>query len=639
MEETFSFSPSAGLKIENSLGNGSCCLDNLQSAWVRPSSRQPTSKPSLRLLPAQAESISTLNFAARCMRVVARQRVNEIVSDSLLLERARRQIFTLRRRLAEAEAAATITVPPPTPCYSLLPLKKAEPPPASASPPSLPPLLAAETKAEVSAAPDTRSVSSNGNINSGSSTAVENETARSGRERRREKYASLVAIPRGARPQEQPAGETLVGNDINSNTGAPEGADVLAAVEARSRRRRADTATSAIASSETDQQIPAPTDENRSRKQRPTQAQAPALALEGEAKGPPQRLLRAGKGLRDGDVNNGQPRPPSSSPPSGERGVKREGEVVKTKTHLNARRGRDIVVWGKIAATVAAANAAAAAATAVASAISTARGGCSRRASANKRVAQTIASASAVRHGSSRATARSHFRKSRDSSRTTRPARKPPAFRFSYTSVSGTPALPARGADIPAAASTIGATAKGAWHADDERSVATQALIERFSTREEELIGELEAWKAKCKSLEKKDAPPRSIADGRALASHLGVEIGEEKLPETPTWFEAAPTAAMRATPPVPALAQPRRPLQAISGASPAIRMPEGETPDASESSAGSHRLARNGVGTVSVPSSLVPKLDREVDPRRCASSEVYMHMRSRILSCTRASR
>ncbi|CAN0156592.1 unnamed protein product [Ectocarpus sp. 6 AP-2014] len=66
---------------------------------------------------AQDESISTLNFAARCMRVVSRQRVNEVVSDALLLERARREIATLRRRLAEAETAAAVAFYSPAPSH------------------------------------------------------------------------------------------------------------------------------------------------------------------------------------------------------------------------------------------------------------------------------------------------------------------------------------------------------------------------------------------------------------------------------------------------------------------------------------------------------------------------------------------
>lgn len=40
------------------------------------------------------------------MRVVARQHVNEVASDALLLLRARRQIIVLRRRLREAETVA-----------------------------------------------------------------------------------------------------------------------------------------------------------------------------------------------------------------------------------------------------------------------------------------------------------------------------------------------------------------------------------------------------------------------------------------------------------------------------------------------------------------------------------------------------
>lgn len=67
--------------------------------------------PLSRTLIAQDESISTLNFAVRCMRVVVRQRVNEIASDALLLQRARRQICVLRRRLKEVERIACPNAP------------------------------------------------------------------------------------------------------------------------------------------------------------------------------------------------------------------------------------------------------------------------------------------------------------------------------------------------------------------------------------------------------------------------------------------------------------------------------------------------------------------------------------------------
>lgn len=58
-------------------------------------------------LKKKVESISTLNFAARCMRVAVRPRVNEVASDALLLQRAKREIFALRRRLREIETAAS----------------------------------------------------------------------------------------------------------------------------------------------------------------------------------------------------------------------------------------------------------------------------------------------------------------------------------------------------------------------------------------------------------------------------------------------------------------------------------------------------------------------------------------------------
>eukprot|EP00903_Cladosiphon_okamuranus_P014600 g13539.t1 len=132
---------------------------------------------------AQAESISTLNFAARCMRVVAKQRVNEVVTDSLLLERARRQISALRRRLVEAEAAAAIASSPAPP-HHLLPSEKAEtPPPCAKTRPALPSPLPAETETGAPAPPKTSGGPFSGSDDNGPS-GVRNETARSGGGRR-----------------------------------------------------------------------------------------------------------------------------------------------------------------------------------------------------------------------------------------------------------------------------------------------------------------------------------------------------------------------------------------------------------------------------------------------------------------------
>lgn len=54
-------------------------------------------------LRTQAESISTLQFAARCTRVIVKQCVNEVTNDALLLKRARSQISYLRKRLRQLE--------------------------------------------------------------------------------------------------------------------------------------------------------------------------------------------------------------------------------------------------------------------------------------------------------------------------------------------------------------------------------------------------------------------------------------------------------------------------------------------------------------------------------------------------------
>lgn len=538
------------------------------------------------------------------MRVVARQRVNEVVTDSLLLERARRQISALRRRLVEAEAAAAIA-PSLAPPHHPLPSEKANRPPASAKTPVLPLPFPAETKAVVSAAPETSGASFDGSDDNGSIAVGRDETARFGGGRWCEKDASFSAVPRGSETEEHPAGEKL--NGSSNNRGGSEGA-TKSQVEASSLRRCANTG-----------------------------VQPRGLVLKAEAKSPPQqRPLQADEGTPDRDVNNGHLRPLASSSLSGGREGRKE-EGVKTQTLLNARRGRDIVVRSKIATAVAAANAAAAAATAVASAISAAGGGRGRLALANKHATPAASYPADMRHGSSRTPVRSRLRKPEEVLRTTRVRR--PAFRSSCFSASGRPAPPARRAYSPtvAVAPTIGVAEARGRHID-ETSVATQALIERFSSREEELLLELEAWKARCKSLEKKEALPRSIGGGCALAGKNGGGAGERSVGEMPTRLgvgenktvkptrlDAAPTAT-RAVPSDPAPAKLQRPLQATPEASPAIGISEEETPDATQASADTHRLARGGVGTMSVPKTFVPEKGRNVDSPRRASIEVCMY-------------
>lgn len=76
----------------------------------------------LNCLHTQAESISTLQFAARCTQVIVKQRVNEVTSDALLLKRARSQISYLRRRLRQLEntsAALERSSPSTTPASAI----------------------------------------------------------------------------------------------------------------------------------------------------------------------------------------------------------------------------------------------------------------------------------------------------------------------------------------------------------------------------------------------------------------------------------------------------------------------------------------------------------------------------------------
>lgn len=538
------------------------------------------------LLSVQVESISTLNFAARCMRVVARQRVNEVLSDSLLLERARRQISALRRRLVEAEAAAAIASSP-APSDPPLALTTVDQPRAPAQGHHPRPPLAAETKAVVPVTPDTRDVPSDEHGDDGSNTVECDEAVRCGGRQRCDRHAFLVGIPRGARPPEQLPGGELVGNGTNNHTRASGGADVLT-LEASARRRCANTA-----------------------------ANAPVLIMKSEARG--SAPLHADERRLDG---NGQPTPPPpSSSLSGGIDGRIEGEV-KAKTLLNARRGRDIVVRGKIATAVAAANAAAAAAAAVASAISATGGGRIRHAPASQHATPTVTS-TGMRHGSSRESAVSQLCKPKDGSRGTSAARKP-ALRSSCSTKPGRREPPTRAARSPGGASTNGGRGAAGKGDADERHVATKALIERFSTREDELLRELEAWKARCKSLEKKEAPPpRSVAGGCAGDDHRSGEISQIGIRENSARLQAS-LSATRAIPPAATPAQPHRLLQAFSrtsSANAAVRLSGQQAPNASQTSADPHRSAC--CNAVSVPNRIVPEKDRNVDPRRRASVEV----------------
>jgi len=140
------------------------------------------------------------------MRVVARQRVNEIVSETVLLERARREISALRRRLAQVETGTASTPSPPPRRRHSPPLQTVEPLQAFLETPAPPPGLDPATMKAIPISLEKRGSSDGGSDSDGHLRrrgAGGEEAAGSGGGGRHQKYRTLLAVPRDARPPER----------------------------------------------------------------------------------------------------------------------------------------------------------------------------------------------------------------------------------------------------------------------------------------------------------------------------------------------------------------------------------------------------------------------------------------------------
>jgi len=162
----------------------------------------------------------------------------------------------------------------------------------------------------------------------------------------------------------------------------------------------------------------------------------------------------------------------------------------------------------------------------------------------------------------------------------------------------------------PAAAKVAGRPRRA-----EEAGLATAALIERFSTREDELLRELEAWKARCKSFEKTEGSggsSRSIGNAVCAGNRRrGGGISESGLRAAPA--AARPTAPL--APPSPASQQTRP--QHCAEACPTEDIAPKAAPGAS-------RFARGGVEAMPAVHDLTQDRERNSTcPRRGVSAEV----------------
>ncbi|CAM9309226.1 unnamed protein product, partial [Ectocarpus sp. 8 AP-2014] len=494
---------------------------------------------------AQDESISTLNFAARCMRVVSRQRVNEVVSDALLLERARRQIATLRRRLAEAETAVAVASYSPAPFHphngpeegKQLPelWGMARPSPGVVETPRCPPPCPGG---------DGENQDNDGCVdrNTGNDDDAVRENDGKPDHRREptppavQKTVATQALSSGLAGQmvELARGRAVVAGAENgdrfsapgrggSDAARPEPQRVGDAyVSDGGDRRRRNSAVNTVSSVLKKEAVGRSEPEretlgDESRKREGYIALGPSGSLTGSSLSPPQRqlsrsevsLLR-GKRVQAAPVVATESRsrrrrsgfaPVSTTAANDEiTSENREGYQAKTKALLNARRGRDLVVRGRIATAAAAAAATATAAAAVAEAVAASARNRSKHLRHGKSPDGRVEASQALPKGTERRKApHGHV----DGSCLTKADDKP--------AVSCSPRSPVssgglarvnkkRSCTVSTAAGTT-AGGGGRRHADDKR-LATAALIERFSCREDELLRELETWKARCKSLE-----------------------------------------------------------------------------------------------------------------------------------------
>ncbi|CAM9532358.1 unnamed protein product, partial [Ectocarpus sp. 12 AP-2014] len=494
---------------------------------------------------AQDESISTLNFAARCMRVVSRQRVNEVVSDALLLERARRQIATLRRRLAEVETAAAVASCSPAPSRPHNGPEEGKPlpevwgtvrpsPEVVETPRCPPPCPGGDGENQDN---DGCADRHTGNDDD----AVRENDGKP--DHRREptppavqKTVAKQALSPGLAGQmvDLARGRAVVARAENgdrfsapgrggSNAARPEPQRLGGAyVSDGGDRRRRNSAVNAVSSVLKMEAVgryepERETLDDEIRKRDGHVGLDPSGPLIESSASPSRRqlsrsevsLLR-GKRVQAAPVVVTESRsrqwrsgfaPVSTTAASDEiTSDSREGHQAKTKALLNARRGRDLVVRGRIATAAAAAAATATAAAAVAEAVAASARNRSKHLRHGKpRDGRVEASQALPKETERRKAPHRHV----DGSCLTKVDDKP-AVSCSPRSPVSSGGLARINRKRSCAVSTVAGTAAGGGarrHVDDKR-LATAALIERFSCREDELLRELETWKARCKSLE-----------------------------------------------------------------------------------------------------------------------------------------
>ncbi|CAM9193197.1 unnamed protein product, partial [Hapterophycus canaliculatus] len=487
---------------------------------------------------AQDESISTLNFAARCMRVVARQRVNEVVSDALLLERARRQIVALRRQLAEAEMAAAASSSP-TVLSNPLPLE------------SMPQDLQhrehqkhkedrhqhqqdlyqqpAHGQSEIETIPSPHSPDADNTREKQTSVLTAQRKGPGGVGRREapscggsphEKGRELANSERGdddARPG-SPSHLSLTKNGAGAGQAPRETIARIAAISAsmsRKTTRQARPKASPVGEESRHGRIMSPSRRSEQAPAAPSQLPMPqghsgrASSLpRGRQLGMPVSMAAAeSRKRRTGNLVVGTVAATAGAGNAKDAvkkaGRRREAEIMDL---LNSRRGRDLVLRGRMATIAAAASAAATAATAVASAIAAARGGRGRRTPPEKRLARRGA-ASGLARDDRLASSYSLRRPIRSSvvHETEMSCVRTKANTSTAPSVSPAigPAWNQRGGILFSAADSKAVVSSVGGRLCDENRLATEALIERFSYREDELLRELETWKARCEGLEK----------------------------------------------------------------------------------------------------------------------------------------
>lgn len=589
------------------------------------------------------------------MRVVARQRVNEVVSDAVLLERALRQISALRRRLVEVEAAAAVSSSPPAQLRpSFLKTKQREmyrqsemikTSPVMKSPsPLLPPPPPTEGKSETTGELSSPPEEPSSHLDDGSKSLPLTLGETPGPGRPREQAPLRAAVPRELR---QPG--RLVGEERVGDTNRRESFAQKPLVDARPSQRKNFVQVVSGSRSQCETTV---TREPVSVSGGERLRQSGPRPL-GEEEGDEQEEENGAEALFDAGSDFCQRRSLSLSLLMGgseavestplERSIEKQEGNQRFRRLQDARRGRDIVDRGQIATVMAAANAAAAAAKTITAAIATAGLSHSSCIPTNKQKRKELAS-SAGRCEHSRGSARPLVRKPGIDSRTT----KAGCRSGSHTTFStfNRPALAA--GDVKRSSVSTVATKVERRGGVSEKDLATKALIERFSCRERELLRELETWKSKCSSLAKANDPARhsgastggdvgaSLSDGdggsatrdtflhrgrRGRTPHpnsVSQSITPDDVASTETW-EAASVASQTKV---------QRKVQATTASGPVTKRGRVKIPDASQAHVEPSRDdTRHSVGgdvrSVSVSRGLVPDQDSNVDTQRLANLEV----------------